>query len=317
MTKPKQQKPKEGRPTLYFVVWSIALTAVFAWLLRGTDIRVLNPKGYIAEHEFGLIVFSTIALLAICVPTLFLFYFFAWKYRETNTKATFEPQRSSGKKFVFAAWTVPLLVMLVMGVVVWIATHRLDPKAAIASDKKPMVVQVVALRWKWLFIYPEQGIATVNYVQAPIDTPIEFNLSADDAPMSSFWVPNWGGQLYAMTGHSNRLNLMPTVVGDYHGVTAELNGIGFADMKFTARASTQADFDKWVADTKQDSKALSWAEYQKLLEPTQKHPVASYSPIESNMYDTILMKYAGSHDMDAHGAKTEDTQHNSHTEHKH
>jgi cytochrome o ubiquinol oxidase subunit 2 len=315
MTKPKPRTPKEGRPTLYFIIWSIALTALFAWFLRGKDIRVLNPKGYIAEHEFGLIVFATIAMLAICIPTLFLFYFFAWKYRETNTKATFEPQRRSGKKFVFAAWAIPCFVMLVMGVVVWEATHRLDPKAAIASDKKPVLVQVIALRWKWLFIYPEQGIATVNYVQTPVDTPIEFDLTADDAPMSSFWVPSWGGQLYAMTGHSNQLHLMPTVAGDYQGVTAELNGKGFADMKFTARASTQADFDKWVASTKRSTKVLDKTEYQKLLQPTEKNPAAFYSSIEPDMYNTALMKYAGSHDMSAHESKTEDTQHNNHMEH--
>ncbi|HSX34403.1 MAG TPA: COX aromatic rich motif-containing protein [Candidatus Saccharimonadales bacterium] len=273
------------------------MVALFAALLHGTNVEVLNPKGLIADSQFGLILFSTLVLLGIAVPSLFCFYFFAWKYRETNTKATYEPNKPHGKWFVFNMWAIPCAIMLILAVVMWIATHKLDPRRAIDSKNKTLVVQVIALRWKWLFIYPEQGIATVNYVQAPVNTPIEFDLTADDAPMSSFWIPSWGGQLYAMTGHSNQLHLMPTTKGDFTGSSAELNGAGFAGMKFTARASSQADFNEWVTGAQQSKDVLDWPEYQKLLQPTENNKAAVYSSTEQDMYGTVLMKYMGSHHM--------------------
>jgi cytochrome o ubiquinol oxidase subunit 2 len=295
MTKHKKPKFSQPQSAVYIILWVALLTVLFAVLLHGTNIRVLNPHGLIADRQLGLIIFSTLVLLGIAIPSLFCFYFFAWKYRETNKKVAYEPNKPHGKWFVFAVWAIPCAFMLVLAVVMWVATHKLDPMRAIDSKNKKLVVQVVALRWKWLFIYPEQGIATVNYVQAPVNTPIEFDLTADDAPMSSFWISNWGGQLYAMTGHSNRLNLMPTTKGDFSGESAELNGSGFAGMKFTARASSQADFDEWVNKTQHSPEVLDWPEYQNLLKPTENNKAAFYSSTEQDMYDTVLMKYMGSH----------------------
>jgi cytochrome o ubiquinol oxidase subunit 2 len=178
----------------------------------------------------------------------------------------------------------------------WIATHKLEPQKSINSDNKALTVQVVALRWKWLFIYPEQHIATVNFVQVPVDTPVEFDLTADDAPMSSFWVPHWGGQLYAMTGMTNKLNLIPTTLGDSTGSSAEINGEGFAGMKFTARASSRQDFDDWVQHVKQVPNVLDMVEYKSLLKPSENNATAFYSTTEADLYDQVLMKYMGSHD---------------------
>lgn len=298
MTKPKKQKSNKRGPALYILLWVVFLSVLFGALLHGHDIRVLNPKGLIADHQLWLIIFSVVVLMGIAVPSLFYFYYFAWKYRETNAKATYEPNQKHGKKFVLVTWAVPCAVMLILAVVMWVATHKLDPMRAIASKKQPVTVQVIALRWKWLFIYPKQHIATVNFLQIPVDTPVQFDLTADEAPMSSFWIPNWGGQLYAMTGHSNRLNLMPTEKDDSEGSSAEINGAGFDGMKFTARASSQADFDNWVSKTQQSSDVLDWVEYQKLLKPSQNNQAAFYSSAEQDIYDTVLMKYMGSHHME-------------------
>ena len=299
MAKHKKRQSSKRGPALYILLWVVFLSALFAVLLHGTDVRVLNPHGLIARDQFGLILFSTITLFAIGVPTMFFFYYFAWKYRETNTKVVHESENRHGKGFILGLWAIPLVFMVVMGVVMWSWTHKLDPKLAIASKNDMLHVQVIALRWKWLFIYPEQGIATVNFVQVPVNTPVEFDLTADEAPMSSFWIPNWGGQLYAMTGHANRLNLMPTTKGDFSGATAEINGAGFAGMKFTARASSQADFDRWVDGTKHSPEVLDWVEYQKLLAPSENNKAAFYSNTAQDMYDTVLMKYMGSHNMNA------------------
>jgi cytochrome o ubiquinol oxidase subunit 2 len=299
MTKHKHN-PSRSRYGLLILLWLLGLGLLFTMLLYGTDIRLLNPKGVIASDQFKLIVFSAGVLMLIAVPTLFFLYFFAWKYRESNHKAAYDPDKRHGRFFIFSLWAIPCLFALVLASVMWVSTHKLDPRKSIASQNKALHVQVVALRWKWLFIYPEQGIATVNFVQAPVNTPVEFDLTADDAPMSSFWIPHWGGQLYAMTGHDNRLNLMPTDKGDSAGSSAEINGDGFAGMKFTARASSQADFDNWVQQVKQSPDILDLATYTKLLEPSENNKAALYSATEPNLYGTVLSKYMGSHNSAEH-----------------
>jgi cytochrome o ubiquinol oxidase subunit 2 len=265
-------------------------------LLSGTDVVLFNPKGLIAQEELKLILFSVALMLTVAVPTLIILYGFAWEYRESNKKARYDPEARHGKYFVLSMWAIPTVFMLVLASVMWPAAHKLDPKKTIAAEAKPLTIQVVALRWKWLFIYPEQKIATVNYVQVPTNTPVQFELTADEAPMSSFWIPHLGGQLYAMTGHVNRLNLIAEEPGEYPGSTAEINGAGFAGMKFTARASSAEDFDHWVQDIKKSPSVLDNAEYEKLLEPSESNPAAFYSSTDTGLYAKMLMKYMGSHD---------------------
>lgn len=291
-----KHKLNRNRSILYITLWVLALTMLFAALLKGTDIRMLNPKGMIAQDELKLIVYSTAVLLAIAVPTLSFLYFFAWKYRESNTKAAYDPNKKHGKFFIFSLWAIPIVFMLVLAPVMWIGTHELAPQKSITSSNKTLTVQVIAQRWKWLFIYPEQHVATVNFVQVPVNTPVQFDLTADDSPMSSFWIPHWGGQLYAMTGMTNTLNLMPTMTGDSEGSSAEINGEGFAGMKFIARASSQQDFDDWVLRVKQSPNVLDMVEYERLLKPSENNPTVFYSKADADLYDTVVMKYMGSHD---------------------
>lgn len=273
----------------------VALVLLFVILLQNADVALLSPKGLVAREQFKLMLFSTAVMMAIAVPTLFLLYFFAWKYRESNAKATYDSSVRHGKFFVLGVWAIPTIVMLVLATVMWSATHKLEPQKSIASDAKPLTIQVIALRWKWLFIYPEQGIASVNFVQVPTDTPIRFEITADEAPMNSFWIPHLGGQLYAMTGHMNPLNLLAETPGDYPGSSAEISGAGFAGMKFIARASSMESFELWVQQTKQSAEILDSAEYQKLLEPSENNQAAFYSSPESGLYNKVIMKYIGSH----------------------
>lgn len=266
----------------------ILLTA----LLRGTDVAILNPKGLIAGEQFRLIIFSVAVMLVIGVPTLFLLYYFAWKYRESNDKPQRNPDIRHGKLFVLSLWAMPTVIMLVLAFAMWGATHKLEPQKRIAVKAKPMTIQVIAMRWKWLFIYPEQNIATVNFVQVPAGTPVEFQLTADEAPMNSFWIPHWGGQLYAMTGHSNRLNLLPEKLGDYPGSAAEINGKGFAGMKFTARASTKKDFDAWVLEVRKSQDTLDTQTYEELVKPSQNNKVVYYASSDANLFGKVLTKYS-------------------------
>jgi cytochrome o ubiquinol oxidase subunit 2 len=287
--KPKHRPGSLGRVIFLLVA---GFTLLYAILIHGHNVATLNPKGFVAGEEKGMILFSGAFLLAVAGPTVGVLYFFAWKYRESNTKATHDPKFQAGKSYLFATWGIPIAFMAILSVVMWWATHKYVPQQTIASTVKPMTVEVVALRWKWLFIYPKQHIATVNFVQIPTNTPVEFDLTADNAPMSGFWIPNLGGMLYAMTGHINRLNLMATTPGDYRGSASEINGAGLAGMKFTARASSQGDFDNWVASTQQSPNVLTEAEYDKLLQPSENNPEKDYSEFEHGLYAKVLMKYS-------------------------
>lgn len=264
-------------------------------LLQSTNITLFNPKGPIALEQRNLMIFAAAFLLVIAIPTLLLLYFIAWRYRESNHMATYSPNARTGKSFVATIWGVPTMFMLVLAFIMWPATHRLEPRKAVDSNVKPLTVQVVAMRWKWVFIYPEQNIATVNYVQLPVGTPVQFVLTADEAPMSSFWIPHLGGQLYAMTGHMNKLNLMAEEIGDYPGSSAEINGAGFSGMKFIARASTMENFDLWVQDVKRSSLVLEDSEYNNLLKPSENNSAAYYSRVQSDLFNDLLIKYNGTH----------------------
>lgn len=290
----------------------LALTGIaglLVWLLNGADVAVLNPKGLIAKEESGLIIFSVVVMAIIAVPTLFLLYYFAWKYRESNTTATYSPNARHGKLFTAGLWVLPSIFVLILAIFMWSATHRLEPRKSIAATQnEPITIQVVAMRWKWLFIYPDQKIATVNFIQVPEDTPVRFELTADEAPMSSFWIPHWGGQLYAMTGHNNVLHLRADEPGDYPGSTAEINGRGFAGMRFVARAGSMEEFESWVQEVKKSPEILDATSYETLLEPSENNQPKYYSSADSSIYAKVLMKYnssSGSHTDSSHG----DTQH--------
>jgi cytochrome o ubiquinol oxidase subunit 2 len=276
-------------------------------LLHGSDITLFSPKGQIAVQQHRLMLFSAAVLIGVAAPTLAILYFFAWKYRETEdddhsdqtthhgrAKQTESTDRRGGLFLTFV-WGIPFAVFVFLSLVMWSATHRLEPQKAIAATTAPQTIEVVAMRWKWLFIYPEQHIATVNYVQIPINTPVQFQLTADEVPMSSFFIPHLAGQLYAMTGHVNPLNLIADTPGDYTGSSAEINGEGFAGMKFTTRATSKADFDQWVQYVQQSGNELNPATYQELLKPSENNAVAYYGYADDGLFNSVLQKYMGSH----------------------
>lgn len=275
------------------VVALLGLAVAMALLLQGNNVALFHSKGMIAHEQRNLMVTTIAILFVIAIPSLFLCFFTAWKYRETNSKAKHEPDARQGKLLVASFWGAPSAIAIVLALIMWPAAHKLDPKTAIAPDTKPLTIQVVAMRWKWLFLYPEQHIATVNFVQIPEHTPVRFELTADEAPMSSFWIPNLGGQLYAMTGHENHINLIGDTPGDYIGSSAEINGSGFADMKFTARVSSKEAFDFWVRQTALTGGTLDTAAYGQLVAPSENSPVAFYTLPNTDLYDTVLMKYMG------------------------
>lgn len=268
----------------------LGLITSVGWFLSTRNIDVLQPKGQIADKQLDLIIFACLLSLIVVIPVFALTFFIAWRYRATNHKARYTPNWD-GNKFIEAIWWgVPLALILVLSVVTWRTSHELDPSKPLAAEKKPITIQVVAMEWKWLFIYPEQKIATVNYVEFPKQTPVNFEITSD-APMNSFWIPQLGGQIYAMTGMSTKLHLLANEEGEYKGVSANLSGEGFAGMRFVAKSSSDQDFKNWVSSIKSSPTALSTAEYAKLSVPSKDVPASFYSNVENDLYQTILLKF--------------------------
>lgn len=309
MSEIKKKRHGHGWLAWYIPLLLLELAWFITYLIHNKNIAIFDSKGMIAHQQRELLIFTSLVLLAVAIPTIALFYFTAWKYRESNTAAIHSPRAQSGKAAIAGMWLVPTITMVVIGLVMWPATHRLEPNDTIKSDKAPITIQVISLRWKWLFLYPDQKIATVNFVQIPKDTPVTFELTADETPMSSFWIPNLGGQLYSMTSHVNRLNLIGETVGDYRGSSAELNGAGFTGMKFTARVSTPEDFNRWADGVRQSHDVLDTTAYANLLKPSEDNPAAFYSAFDDSLYDKVVMKYMDGHAPHTHTANTADHEH--------
>jgi cytochrome o ubiquinol oxidase subunit 2 len=280
---------KKKYKALFFILLTLAVIALSVVYLSNIHIAVLNPKGTIALKERNLFVIITLIMLVVVIPVFVLTWAISWKYREGN-KAKYTPDWDKHLLSESIWWGLPCAIVLAMGILVWKSSHELDPFKPLESNRKPVRVQVVALQWKWLFIYPEQNIATVNFLQFPEQTPINFEITAD-APMNSFWIPELGGQIYAMPGMKTKLHLIANEEGNFRGSSANLSGRGFAGMTFIAKASSQLEFEDWVESIRESSNFLNLREYNRLAEPSENNPVASYVLQKKDLYDWIVKKY--------------------------
>lgn len=272
------------------IILPILFVVVLFLLVRGHTIDLFSPQGQVAEKQRNLLVFASVLSLLVVIPVYALAIGIAIRYREGNKKATYAPNWAHSKKLELTWWGLPALLIVVLSVVTWFSSHDLDPFKPLESDTKPLTVEVVALQWKWLFIYPEQDIATVNTLTIPEKTPINFKLTAD-SPMNSLWIPQLGGQIYAMSGMSTKLHLEADGVGTYRGSSANLSGEGFAGMHFPVQSVSKQDFASWVSDTKRSGKYLSAKDFYQLAKPSQNNPQTYYSGVQVGLYDTILGKY--------------------------
>lgn len=264
--------------------------AVVLLFMNRANFAVLNPEGTIANQQRDLLFFASLLSLIVVIPVYFLVFFIAWKYRADNKKAKYLPKWDHNHKLEFIWWGIPIILILILAVITWKSSHDLDPYKPLASDKRPVTIQVVALEWKWLFIYPEQNIASVNYVEFPEKTPVNFQITGD-APMNSFWIPKLGGMVYAMAGMQTKLHLMAHKEGVYEGSSSNLSGEGFAGMRFKARSSSEANFNTWVDNIQNSPSKLTAAEYEKLAKQSKNNPEAFYASYEPGLYDTIINKY--------------------------
>ncbi|MFN7096382.1 MAG: ubiquinol oxidase subunit II [Gammaproteobacteria bacterium] len=259
-------------------------------LLSGCNAVVMNPKGIIAEHEKHLFFIALTLMLIIVVPVIILTIVIARRYRASNTNAKYTPDWAHNNWLEFVWWLVPAVIITVLAIITWISAHRLDPYRPLQSNVKPITIEVISLDWRWLFIYPDQNIATINFVQFPVNTPVTF-LITSTGPMNSFQIPQLAGQIYAMAGMRTQLHLMGDTIGDYDGRSTNFSGDGFADMTFVARVSSQDDFNKWVQSAKQSPNALSMATFQQLVQPSEDETVQYFSSVENNLFNNEIMSF--------------------------
>lgn len=268
-----------------------------ALLLTGCNrLVVLDPSGDIARQQGHLIVIATVLMLLVIVPVIALTLYFAWRYRAANRAAKYTPDWDHSTQLELVIWGGPLLIILALGAITWITTHTLDPYRPldrIAPGKpvpagvKPLEVQVVSLDWKWLFIYPEQGVATVNELALPVDRPVRFKLTSSNV-MNAFYVPELAGMIYTMPGMQTELNAVANAPGRFRGKSSNYSGAGFSWMQFDVLALDEAGFERWVAQTRAAGGELSRSAYLALEQPSQRVPVQRYARVDPGLYDAVL-----------------------------
>ena len=277
-------------------------------LLAGCNTVVLNPAGDVARQQGDLIVVATLLMLIVIVPVIALTLFFAWRYRASNKQATYAPDWDHSVQLELVIWAVPLRIIIALGAITWISTHQLDPYRPLSridehrpvpADVKPLEVQVVALDWKWLFIYPEQGVATVNELAAPVDRPIRFTITSSTV-MNSFYVPELAGMIYTMPGMQTELNAVINKPGEFEGFSSNYSGAGFSHMRFAFHASDAAGFEAWVAKVRGAGATLDRPGYLALEKPSEKEPVHHYASVDAGLYDAILNRCVDPRRMCAH-----------------
>jgi cytochrome o ubiquinol oxidase subunit 2 len=268
-----------------YVVLALAATGTAA--LGGCSQGVLDPQGPIAAAQRLLLINSTEIMLVVVIPVILTTLAFAWWYRSSNTRATRSLDTSYEGRVEFVVWSIPTLTVILLGAVTWIGSHQLDPRAPIAAKSDPLHVDVVALDWKWLFIYPAQSIAAVNELVIPAGILVEFRLTSATV-MNSFFVPQLGSQIYTMGGMTTHLNILADKPGEYPGFSANYSGGGFSWMRFVVRSVSSGDFNSWLERVRASGPVLDEAGYAELAKPSKAVPPTTYQSVDPKLFERII-----------------------------
>jgi cytochrome o ubiquinol oxidase subunit II len=264
--------------------------------LSGCHTVLMSPSGDLALQQRNLIITSLILMLLIVVPVIVMTLVFAWHYRASNAKANHDPEWDHSTMLELLIWSAPLLIIIALGALTWVSTHKLDPFRPLdrvaagkpmPADARPLEVDVVALDWKWLFIYPEQNMAVVNELVAPVDRPIQFRITASTV-MNSFFIPALAGQIYAMPGMETQLQAVINKPGQFDGFSANFSGDGFSHMNFVFHGMSDSEFAQWVDKAKAGGDALSRDEYVKLARPSEQDPIHYYASVAPGLFPAIV-----------------------------
>jgi len=250
---------------------------------------VLDPQGPIGAAERLILLNATAIMLAIIIPVIVLALGFAWWFRASNSRAQYLPTFQYSGPIELVVWAIPALVIMFLGGMAWISSHDLDPPKPIVSKVPPIEIQVVALDWKWLFIYPNEGLASVNQLVVPAGTPLSFRITSATV-MNSFFVPQLGSQIYAMAGMTNRLELLADKPGTYQGLSAQYSGAGFSDMRFEVKALPAAEFQAWVAATKAGGGTLDPVAYGRLARPSMAVKPQAFGNVTPRLFEAAIQQ---------------------------
>ncbi|QCI21752.1 ubiquinol oxidase subunit II [Buchnera aphidicola (Hyadaphis tataricae)] len=269
------------------------LLIIILFSLHGCEGSLLNAHGWIALQEHSLIIISFLVMLLIVIPVIFMSIYFAFKYRSTNLNQVYEPHWSHSKKIETIVWGVPVLMISFLGFLSWNYTHILEPKKSILSCNNPIRINVVSLDWKWLFIYPDYHIATINEIMFPVNRPIVFNITSQSV-MNSFFIPSLGSQIYAMPGMVTRLNLISNEPGLYKGISSNYSGKGFSNMKFSViSVANDHIFKKWIKKIQRSSNTLNTIKtFYLIATPNENYSKKYFSHVNKNLFNHILHQYS-------------------------
>ncbi|KAA9002326.1 ubiquinol oxidase subunit II [Stenotrophomonas cyclobalanopsidis] len=270
----------------------LALVALASVGLSGCDWVLLDSKGMVGLAQRDLILICIGLMLIVVIPAIVLTFVFAWRFRAGNTKAKYMPDWSHSTKVEIVVWGVPLVIIAVLAMIVWKSTHELDPYKPLDVAGEPLHVDVIATDWKWVFVYPDLGIATVNQLNFPANRPLAFNITSNST-MNTFFIPQLGGQIYAMAGMRTQLHLIANEPGQFRGMSGNYSGHGFSNMKFIATASSNEDFERWVAEVRSAPDALSFARFKALAAPTKNAPVQHFSSVEPLLFKKVIDQFIG------------------------
>ncbi|WP_417329877.1 ubiquinol oxidase subunit II [Halomonas cupida] len=278
----------------YLRALGLVLMLALPLVLAGCSSALLDPKGEIGQEQRTLILTAFGLMQIVVVPVIVLTLAFAWRYRKGNKDATYAPDWHHSTKIEAVVWFIPCVIIVFLALLTWYTSHSLDPHKPLEAEEgqnEPMVIEAVSLDWKWLFIYPEQGIATVNELAFPEDTPVRFRVTSGSV-MNSFFIPQLGSQIYAMAGMDNDVHLIAEEQGVYRGRSTNYSGAGFADMYFDAHVGSQEDFDNWVEQVREASDTLTFPEgYYELAKPTEGHFIKYFSDTSSSLYENIIKSF--------------------------
>ncbi|WAI11657.1 MAG: ubiquinol oxidase subunit II [Buchnera aphidicola (Macrosiphum albifrons)] len=277
----------------FFKILSLTLIFIF---LNGCNGLLLNPHGKIAIEECSLILISFILMLFIIIPVIFMTIYFSFKYRSTNVNQIYKPNWSDSKKIETVVWTIPIIIVSFLAFLSWNYSHKLEPKKPIVSFNKPIKIDAVALDWKWLFIYPDYNIATINEIMFPVNRPVIFRITSNSV-MNAFFIPSLGSQIYAMPGMTTKLNLIANNPGKYKGISSNYSGKGFSNMKFTAISVLKnSTFIDWVKEIQNSAIKLNIKKFFNTISiPNENYSIEYFSSVQRNLFNQIINQYSINH----------------------
>jgi cytochrome o ubiquinol oxidase subunit 2 len=247
----------------------------------------MDPRGPVSAAERLILLNATGIMLVVVAPVIVMTAAFAWWYRASNVRAAYSPDWSYSGQIELVVWSVPAMVVILLAGVEWIGSHQLDPARTLDSHAKPVRIEVVSMDWKWLFIYPDLGVATVNQLIVPTGTPLEFSLTSATV-MNAFFVPQLGSQIYTMAGMTTHLNLLADRDGDYPGFSSHFSGDGFSGMRFLVHAVSAAQFGTWTTQTRAAGGPLDREAYEKLLRPEIAVDARTFGRVDPDIFARAL-----------------------------